>query len=126
VDEGGDVKAVRIHLCPLAELGAESTLDYEVLDAARAITDRGRAVPAALPRVPRTELVLAAPDVLLVEAQLPPLSGARLRAALPALAEPHLVSDIGSAFVAAAQPAGGRTTLAVVDRALLQRALSPA
>jgi len=117
------VKTLRIHLCPLAELGAESTLDYEVLDATRAITDRRRAVPAALPHVPRTELILAAPDVLLVEAQLPPLSGARLRAALPALAEPHLISDISSAFVAAAQPAGGRTTLAVVDRALLRRAL---
>src|SRR5205823_7759158 len=70
-----------------------------------------------------TELVLAAPDVLLLDAQLPPLSGARLRAALPALAEPHLLADIAGAFVAAAEPRGGRTTLAIVDRALLARAL---
>jgi general secretion pathway protein L len=117
------VKTVRVHLCPLAELGAETVLDYELLDAARTVLERARAVPAALPRLPRTELVLAAPDVLLVEAQPPRLSGSRLRAALPALAEPHLLSDIGFAFVASARSAGGPTTLAIVDRALLQRAL---
>ena len=91
------MKTLRIHLCPLAELGAESALDYDLLDATRAIVEHARAVPAALPSLPRTELVLAAPDVLLLDAQLPPLSGARLRAALPALAEPHLLADIASA-----------------------------
>jgi general secretion pathway protein L len=95
-----------------------------VLDETRAIARRGRAVLAELPRLPRTELVIAAPDVLLVETALPPLSGARLRSALPSLAEPHLLADLENAFVVAARPAGGaRTTLAALDRALLQRAL---
>jgi len=85
---------------------------------------RDRAVLAELPRLPRTELVIAAPDVLLVETPLPSLSGARLRAALPSLAEPHLLVDLEAAYVVAARPVGGtRTTLAVLDRPLLQRAL---
>ena len=117
------MKALRVALCPLAELGAESVLEFELLDDKRRVLERGRAVPAALPHLPRTELVVAAADVLLVEATLPPLSGARLRAALPALAEPHLVSSIESAYVVAATPAAGRTTLAVIDRALFARAL---
>jgi general secretion pathway protein L len=117
------MKTLRLALCPLAELGAESVLEFEVLDDKRRVLERGQAVPAALPRLPRTELVIAAADVLLLEAALPPLSGARLRAALPALAEPYLVSSIESAYVVAATPAAGRTTLAVIDRALLARAL---
>ena len=118
------MRTLRLHLCPLAELGAESALDYEVLGAERAIERRGRAVLAELPRLPRTELVIAAPDVLLVEVTLPPLAGARLRAALPALAEPHLLSELESAYVVAARPVGGaHTTLAALERALVQRAL---
>jgi general secretion pathway protein L len=118
------LRTLRLHLCPLAELGAESTLDYEVLDAERAIVRRARAVLAELPRLPRTELVIAAPDVLLLDATLPPLTGARLRAALPALAEPHLLCELESAYVVAARPLGGaRTTLAALERALVQRAL---
>jgi len=115
------MKALRLRLCPLAELGADSSLEFEVLDETRAVLERGRAVLAELPRLPRTELLVAAPDVLLVEAALPPLSGARLRAALPALAEPHLISDIDTAYVVASR--GPRATLAVLDRALFARAL---
>lgn len=118
------MKTLRVQLPPLAEFGADSTLDFELLDRARGLLERGQAVPAALPRGARTELVLAATDVLLVQTALPPLSGSRLRAALPALAEPHVVSDIeGSWVVAAGRDAGGRATLAVLDRGLLMRAL---
>lgn len=113
-------KTLRVRLPPLAELGAESTLHYEVLDAGRAVLERGSAVPAALPRLPRTELVVAASDVLLVEAQVPPLSGARLRAALRSLAEPHLLCAPETAFVVA----GRSSVLAVLDRVLFERALA--
>jgi general secretion pathway protein L len=112
-------KTLRLRLAPLAELGADSALDYEVLDEKRAVLERGTAVPAALPRLPRTELVVAAPDVLLVEATVPPLSGARLRAALHSLAEPHLLSSVESVWVVAA-----RSVLAVLDRVLFERALA--
>jgi general secretion pathway protein L len=124
VDEGKRVKTLRVRLCLLAELGADSTLDFEILDAKRTVLQRGTAVPGALPRLPRSELVIAAPDVLLIEAPLPPLSGARLRAALPAIAEPHMLSQLEAAYVVATRPVSGQpATLAVLDRALLQRAL---
>jgi general secretion pathway protein L len=118
------VNALRVRLCPLAELGADSALDFEVIDGERRVLERGSAVPAALPRLARVELVIAAPDVLLLDVALPRLSGARLRAALPALAEPMLLSEIEQAFVVAGRPdSAGRSTLAVIDRALFTRAL---
>lgn len=118
------MNALRVRLCPLAELGADSALDFEVIDGERRVLERGTAVLAALPRLARVELVIAAPDVLLLDVALPRLSGARLRAALPALAEPMLLGEIEQAFVAAGRPDGaGRSTLAVLDRALLRRAL---
>jgi general secretion pathway protein L len=115
---------LRILLCPLAELGADSALVFEVIDGGRQVLHRGNAVPGELPRLPRTELVIAAPDVLLLEVALPPLSGSRLRAALPALAEPMLIGDVEHAFVVSGRAStAGRSTLAVLDRALLRRAL---
>lgn len=118
------MRTLRVHLCPLAELRADSSLEFDILDRDRRIVERGSAVPAGLPRLPRVEFVVAAGDVLLIDAALPRLSGARLRAALPSLAEPSLVGDVEQAFVVAGKPDGaGRATLAVLDRALLQRAL---
>lgn len=117
------MRTLRVHLCPLAELRAESPLEFDLLDRDRRIVERGTAVPAGLPRLPRVELVIAASDVLLIDAALPRLSGARLRAALPALAEPSLVGDVEQALVVAGKADGGRATLAVVDRASLRRAL---
>lgn len=118
------MKTLRVRLCPLAELGAESALDFEIIDGERRVLERGTAVPGALPRLARTEFVIAAPDVLLLDAAVPRLSGARLRAALPAVAEPMLLGDIEQAFVVAGKPdAAGRTTIAVLDRSLLKRAL---
>ena len=117
------MKTLRVHLCPLAELGAETALDYDLLDERRRVVKSDRAVPGALPRLPRTELVVAASDVLLIEAALPPLSGARLRAALQAIAEPQILTDAANAHVASSKRVAGRATLAVVDRVLLQRAL---
>ena len=117
------MRTLRVRLCPLAELGAETPLDYDVLDERRGVVQSDRAVPAALPRLPRSELVIAAPDVLLIEATLPPLSGARLRAALQALAEPHILTDATKAHVASSKRVGGKATIAVLDRVLLERAL---
>ena len=118
------MKTLRVRLCPLAELGADSALDFEIIDRERRVLERGIAVPGALPRLARTELVIAAPDTLLLDAALPRLSGARLRAALPGLAEPLLLGDIEHAFVVAGRPGGtGHATLAVLDRALFKRAL---
>jgi len=118
------VKTLRVRLCPLGELGADSALDFEIIDGERRVLEHGIAVPGALPRLTHTELVIAAPDVLLLDATLPRLSGARLRAALPGLAEPLLLGDIEHAFFVAGRPDGtGHATLAVLDRAIFKRAL---
>ncbi len=118
------MKALRVRLCPLTELAADSALDFEIIDGERRVLEHGTAVPAALPRLARTEFVIAAPDVLLLDTVLPRLSGARRRAVLPALAEPMLLGDIEQAFVVAGKSDGaGRATLAVLDRALFKRAI---
>jgi general secretion pathway protein L len=115
---------LRLWLAPLAELGADSTLEFEVIDGERRVLERGAAVPGALPRLARTELVVSTPDVLLLDAALPRLSGGRQRSALPALAEPMLIGDPDQSFIVASRPdAAGRSTLAVLDRALFRRAL---
>jgi len=121
---GGRVNTLRVRLCPLGELDADSALDFEIIDGERRVLERGIAVPGALPRLARAEFVIAAPDALLIDTALPRLSGARLRAALPSLAEPMLLGDIEHAFVVAGRPDGtGRATLAVLDRALFRRAI---
>jgi general secretion pathway protein L len=119
------MNTLRVFLCPLTELGAQSVLAYQLLDRRRRIMRRGQAVPALLPKTGRCEWVLAAPDVLLVDAALPKMSGARLRAALPMLVEEFLLGDMEDALVVAGAPdrASGRATVAMLDRALLLRAL---
>ena len=120
------MSTLRVFLCPLAELGAQSPLDFELLDRRRRILRRGQAVPGSLPKAGRCELVLAAPDVLLVDTVLPKLSGARLRAALPMLVEEFLLADMEDSLVVASVPdrTSGRATVAMLDRGLLLRAVT--
>jgi general secretion pathway protein L len=69
----------------------------------------------------RTVLIPAAADVSLLSVQAPPLSGARLKAALPALVEEHILGDPDDAVLVAApeQPDGTRP-IAVADRDWLE------
>jgi general secretion pathway protein L len=69
----------------------------------------------------RVVLVLAAPDVSLLAVQAPPLSGARLKAALPALVEEHILGDpLDAVLVAASEQPDGTRPIAVVERDWLQ------
>jgi general secretion pathway protein L len=66
----------------------------------------------------RVVLVLAASDVTLLAVQAPPLAGARLRAALPALVEEHILGDpLDCVLVAGPTLADGRRPVAVVQQA---------
>ncbi|MCS0584382.1 type II secretion system protein GspL [Massilia pinisoli] len=69
----------------------------------------------------RIVLLLAAADVSLLSVQAPPLSGARLKAALPGLVEEHILGDPADAVLVAApeQPDGTRP-IAVADRDWLE------
>lgn len=72
----------------------------------------------------RVVLLLAAADVTLLRVKTPPLSAARLKAALPALVEDQLLGDPADCMLALA-PLGpdeeeGERTVAVVQRAWLE------
>jgi len=70
-------------------------------------------------------LILAASDVTLLRLQVPPLSSARLKAALPNLAEEHLIADpsdcviVASSLTSASNAPGGLRTIAVMNRTWL-------
>jgi general secretion pathway protein L len=69
----------------------------------------------------RVVLLLAGADVSLLSVQAPPLSGARLKAALPALVEEHILGDPDdSVLVAAPEQPDGTRPIAVADRDWLQ------
>jgi general secretion pathway protein L len=65
--------------------------------------------------------LLAGADVTLLSVQAPPLSGARLKAALPALVEEHILGDPADCvLVAGPQQPDGTRPIAVTDRAWLE------
>ena len=69
----------------------------------------------------RVVLLLAGADVSLLSVQAPPLTGARLKAALPALVEEHILGDPeDSVLVAAPEQPDGTRPIAVADRDWLQ------
>lgn len=69
----------------------------------------------------RVVLVLAASDVTLLAVQAPPLAGARLRAALPALVEEYILGDpLDCVLVAGPALPDGRRPVAVVQQAWLE------
>lgn len=70
----------------------------------------------------RVTLLLAAPDVTLLRVSVPPLSPARLKAALPALVEEHVLGDPADCVLAVgpALDGGAERTVAVAQRAWLE------
>jgi general secretion pathway protein L len=70
----------------------------------------------------RVVLLLAAVDVTLLQVKTPPLSGARLKAALPSLVEEQVLGDPAECVLSAApaQSADGMRSIAVVQRAWLE------
>ncbi|MGN6648761.1 type II secretion system protein GspL [Trinickia sp.] len=78
----------------------------------------GRAALAFLPRARTTVLVVAARDLLMLAAKLPPLKGPRLKQALPNIVEDYLIQDAQTCHIALdPQPlADGKRMMAVIDR----------
>lgn len=66
-------------------------------------------------------LLLAASDVNLLQVQVPPMSASRLKAALPNLVEEQLMSDPAECILAAGPSSEGKRTVAVVNRAWLEK-----
>jgi len=69
----------------------------------------------------RVVVLLAGADVTLLQVAAPPVTGARLRAALPALVEEHILGDpLDCVLVAGPALADGRRPVAVVQRDWLE------
>lgn len=113
-----------------SKASADSAPNWHTLACQFALVSNGSAIErqgtAALPDVAdviaksqRVVVLLAASDVTLLRMQVPPLSAARLKAALPNLVEDRLISDVSDCVVVAGGVSGGLRTIAVVQRAWL-------
>ena len=93
-------------------------LPFVLLDKSGRTQRAGRSALALLPRASSTVLMVAARDLLMMPAKLPPLRGPRLRQALPNVVEDQLIQDPQTCHIAVdPQPvAGGRQLLAIIDR----------
>jgi general secretion pathway protein L len=86
----------------------------------------GVAPLALLPKAATTVLIVAARDVLLLDAVVPPLAGVRLRQALPNIIEDQLLPDGPPPHIALgpdavnAKKTASRRTLAAIDRGWLR------
>jgi general secretion pathway protein L len=103
------------------QLAASTVVGYLGLDAA-GYAERGDATIALLPKADRIELVFDSADVYCTEIDAPNVSGAKLAQALPNLLEDKLLTEPADCHFAVG-PRGARLPVAVVNRALLTRAL---
>ncbi len=87
----------------------------------RADTATLAALSPLLAQAARVVLLLAASDVTLLRLTVPPLPAARLQAALPALVEDRVIGDPEDCAIAAGPEVEGQRTIAIADRAWLQR-----
>ncbi|WP_322043648.1 type II secretion system protein GspL [Paraburkholderia sp. J67] len=93
-------------------------LPFVLLDKAGRTQRAGRAALGLLPKASATVLLIAARDLLMVAASVPPLKGPRLRQALPNVVEDHLIQDPQTCHLALdpARLPDGRQTVAAIDR----------
>lgn len=106
---------------PPRSIGERSFANEACLVVVHAAGGRPRTIRCsldALPAVREVTLVYDARDVNLLSVRLPPLSGARLRQALPNALEESLLQDPQQcAFALGGEVAGGLRRVAVLDRA---------
>ncbi|TAM53077.1 MAG: type II secretion system protein GspL [Paraburkholderia sp.] len=93
-------------------------MPFVLLDKSGRKERAGFARLAFLPRASTTVLIVAARDLLMLAATLPPVKGQRLKQALPNVVEDYLIQDAQTCHIALdPQPLGGtRRMLAVIDR----------
>ena len=99
--------------CPFASVALGSTLGHQGVAPLLELS-------SAIARAQRVVLLLAASDVTLLRAQVPPLSPAKLKAALPNLVEDQLLSDPAECVIVAGVGCDGLRTLAVMQRSWLE------
>ena len=98
--------------CPFALVSHGGAIEREGKTALADLAD-------VVARSQRVVALLAASDVTVLRLQVPPLSPARLKAALPNLVEDRLISDASDCVVVAGGTHDGMRTIAVVQHAWL-------
>lgn len=93
-------------------------LPFLLLDKRGRTQRAGCASLPLLPRATRTVLMVAARDLLMVAASVPPLKGPKLRQALPNVIEDQLIQDPQTCHIALdpGQPIDGKRIVAAIDR----------
>jgi general secretion pathway protein L len=93
-------------------------LSFALVDKGGHLQRAGRAAFTLLPQAASTVLVVAARDLLMLAATVPPLKGPKLRQALPNIIEDQLIQDPQGCHIALDPTAldDGRRVLAVIDR----------
>lgn len=99
--------------CEFASVADSGRIEREAVSA---LPDLGELAS----RARRVVLLLAASDVTLLRLKVPPLAGARLKAALPNLVEDQLMSDPADCVMVAGEATEGLRTIAVVHRGWLE------
>lgn len=99
--------------CPFALVAHGDEIDREGVMPLSGLSDM-------VSKAQRVVLLLAASDVTLLRLQVPPLSAARLKAALPNLAEDQLMCDPSECVLVAGAVSEGLRTVAVVQRTWLE------
>lgn len=95
------------------------SMPYALHDRRGALVRAGRACLEALPKATATVLVVSARDTLLLDVDLPPVNGQRLRRILPNVVEEFVIEDVQQHHIAvgpSSKGTGGRS-VAVIDRA---------
>lgn len=100
--------------CPFALLSKGGSIDREGVASLSDLSD-------TITKIQRVVLLLAGSDVRVMRVQVPPLSAARLKAALPNLVEEQLLCDPAECVIVAGALAEGLRTIAVVQRAWLDQ-----
>jgi general secretion pathway protein L len=98
--------------CPFALVSHGSTIERQGKVPLSELSD-------TVAKAQRVVLLLAANDVTVLRLQVPPLSSARLKTALPNLVEDRLIADPSDCVVVAGGISEGLRTIAVVQRAWL-------
>jgi general secretion pathway protein L len=98
--------------CPYAWVSSNGTIEREGVEPLSELS-------AAVARAQRVFLLLAASDVSLLRIRVPPMSAAKLKAALPNMVEDQLITDPAECVVVAGGSSEGLRTVAVVQRAWL-------
>ncbi|MDO8291806.1 MAG: type II secretion system protein GspL [Gallionella sp.] len=100
-------------VCPFALVSHGDSIEREGAASLPGLSDM-------IAKAQRVVLLLAASDVTLLRVQVPPLSAARLKAALPNLVEDQLIADPSGCVMVAGGLSDGLRTIAVVQRAWLE------